>query len=293
MLVSEAMIVRLRLPMVVMGSLLCMRSRVHAHLLMMRRHGLHAGVMRQRQWRSRKGIRSRRRQRRQQIDERQHPCCSPPHAAGQSLHHPAGTIWIEGKLSRFAATAKRSRAVPKLPYPQFAILFSSLRQSFRDETLPIRSNGTTDHVTTRHVLHANQTRMICRLNLILVTLLTGAFMIWAPTAGHAHAGHKHGTAHEVAALASERSGSVLDPQQPSPEQALFVSNTATKAVMALQLPCGGSCCSSQSCCSAAIASHPDGLALPARYRAEPPMLPPSPNTPAIIAGPSEPPRPFA
>jgi hypothetical protein len=173
------------------------------------------------------------------------------------------------------------------------MLFSSLRQSFRDETLPMRSNDTIDHLTTRRALHVNETRMIYRLKLILVTLLAGAFMIWAPTAGHAHAGHKHDTAPVVTAPASERSGSALDQQLPSSEQAVFVSRTSTKATMATQLPCGGSCCSNLSCCSAAIASHPNGLDLPARYGAEPPMLSPSPNTSAILAGPSEPPRSFA
>lgn len=45
MLVSEAMIVSVRMPMVVVRSLLRMRIRIHAHLLMMRRHRLHTGVV--------------------------------------------------------------------------------------------------------------------------------------------------------------------------------------------------------------------------------------------------------
>lgn len=290
---SKTMIVRLGLSMVMVSRLLSMRIRIHAHLLMMRRHGLHAGMMGERHWRSRKGIRGRRSQRCQQIDKRQQPRCSPSHAAGQSLHHPAGTIWIGGKLSRFAATAKRSRAVPDLSYPSLAALFSHLRQSFRDETRPTRSNEASDHVTTRHILHAKGARMICRLKLILVTLLAGAFMIWAPTAGHAHAGHKHETAHQTAPSASDHSASVLDQRLSLPAQTMFVSSAAASPDTEVQLPCGDSCCSNQSCCSAAIASHPDSLVWPARYRAAPPMLPPSSNTPAATAGPSEPPRSFA
>ncbi len=45
MLVSQAMIVRLGLTVMMVAGFLCMRIRIHAHLLMMSRHRLHAGMV--------------------------------------------------------------------------------------------------------------------------------------------------------------------------------------------------------------------------------------------------------
>lgn len=149
------------------------------------------------------------------------------------------------------------------------------------------------HLTTRQARHASEARMIRQLKLILVTLLAGAFMIWAPTAGHAHAGHKHNAAQQVTSAANGHAASARDQLPFLPAQIALASSASAKPALDIQIPCGSSCCSNQSCCSAVIAAYPDGFVLPALYRAAPPTLSPSPSTPAAIDGPSEPPRSFA